>query len=99
MQNKTEPIFENPLRSPGIDSQPGGPVRRPYLSYWPASLHRLAESISGLLTFTNTGSLLQILQNLVTSFVLFLGVGWGGRGLKGVGEVTAEVAPGKNKQT
>jgi hypothetical protein len=33
------------LRSPGIDSQPGGPVRRPYLLYWPARLHRLAESI------------------------------------------------------
>jgi hypothetical protein len=34
------------LRSPGIDSQPGGPVRQPYSSYWPAELHRLAESIS-----------------------------------------------------
>jgi hypothetical protein len=28
-----------PFRSPGIDSQHGGPVRQPYLSYWPASLH------------------------------------------------------------
>ncbi len=28
----TEPIFENLLRSPRIDSQPGGPVRQPYLS-------------------------------------------------------------------
>jgi hypothetical protein len=25
-----------PLRSPGIDSQPCGPVRQPYLTYWPA---------------------------------------------------------------
>jgi hypothetical protein len=29
----------------GIDSQPGGPVRQPYLTYRPARLHRLAESI------------------------------------------------------
>ncbi len=28
-----------PFRSPGIDSQPGAPVRKPYLTYWPASLH------------------------------------------------------------
>ncbi len=36
-----------PFRSPGIDSQHGGPVRQPYLSYWPARLHRLAKSIPG----------------------------------------------------
>jgi hypothetical protein len=36
------PVFENLLRSPGINSQPGGPVRRPYLSYCPASF---SESI------------------------------------------------------
>jgi hypothetical protein len=72
----TEPVFVNLLRSPGIDSQTGGPVRqpyfrndpararicrsfketryrfsawragtKPYLSYWPARLHRLAKSI------------------------------------------------------
>ncbi len=40
-----EPKFVNLLRSPGIDSQPGGPVRQPYLTYRPARLHRLAESI------------------------------------------------------
>jgi hypothetical protein len=45
--------FVNLLRSPGIDSQPGGPVRQPYLTYllpgW--------ESIPGLIKrFTNTGS-------------------------------------------
>jgi hypothetical protein len=39
-----EPVFVNLLRSPEIDSQPGGPVRQPYLSYRPAMLHRLAES-------------------------------------------------------
>jgi hypothetical protein len=40
------------LRSPGIDSKEsnsGLPVRRIELSYRPARLHRLAESISGLL--------------------------------------------------
>ncbi len=38
-----EPGFVNLLRSPGIDSQPGGPVRQPCLTYRPARLHRLAE--------------------------------------------------------
>jgi hypothetical protein len=33
-----------PFRSPGIDSQPGGPVRQPYLTYRTARLHWLAES-------------------------------------------------------
>jgi hypothetical protein len=40
----SEPVFVNLLWSPGIDSQPGGPVRQPYLSYRPAMLQRLAES-------------------------------------------------------
>ncbi len=42
----TEPVFVNLLRSPGIDSQPGGPVRQPYLTYRPAWLQRQAESVS-----------------------------------------------------
>jgi hypothetical protein len=42
----TEPVFVDLLRSPGIDSQPSGPIRQPYLLYWPAKLHGLAESIS-----------------------------------------------------
>jgi hypothetical protein len=42
---RPEPVFKNLLRSPGIDSQPSGPVRQPYLLYQPARLHRLAESI------------------------------------------------------
>jgi hypothetical protein len=41
----SEPIFVDLLRSQGIDSQPGGPVRQPYLSYRAARLQRLAESI------------------------------------------------------
>jgi hypothetical protein len=44
-----EPVFVNLERSPGIDSQPGGPVRQAYLSYRPARLHRQAESIPELL--------------------------------------------------
>jgi hypothetical protein len=31
-----EPVFVNLLRNPGIDSQPGGPVRQPLLTYRPA---------------------------------------------------------------
>jgi len=38
-------MHQRVFRSPGIDSKPGGPVRQPYLAYWPARLHRLAESI------------------------------------------------------
>ncbi len=56
-----EPEFVNLLRSSEIDSQSGGPVRQPYLTYWPARPHRLAESIPwnrcwAPLTFTNSGS-------------------------------------------
>ncbi len=40
-----ESVFVDLLRSPGMDSQPGRPVRQPYLKYQPARLHRLAESI------------------------------------------------------
>ncbi len=40
-----EPVFVNLIRSPGIDFQPGGSIRQPYLTYRPARLHRLAESI------------------------------------------------------
>jgi hypothetical protein len=40
-----EPVFVNLLRRPGIDSQPCEPVRQHNLSYRPARLHRLAESI------------------------------------------------------
>ncbi len=40
------PVFINLLMSPGIDSQPGGLVRQPHLSYRPSmTLHRRAESI------------------------------------------------------
>jgi hypothetical protein len=41
----SEPVFVDLLRSPEIDSQHGGPVRQPYLSYRPAKLYRLAESV------------------------------------------------------
>ncbi len=41
----TEPVFVNLIRSPEIDSRPCGPVQQPYLTYRPAGLHRLAESL------------------------------------------------------
>jgi hypothetical protein len=48
-----EPVFVDLLRSPGIDSQPGGPVRQPYLLYRSAKLQAsgidFSESIPGLL--------------------------------------------------
>jgi hypothetical protein len=42
-----EPEFVNLLRSLGID--PNLLVQQLYLKYWSARLHRLAESIPGLL--------------------------------------------------
>ncbi len=41
----TEPEFVNLLRSPVIDSQPGGSKRQLTLTYRPARLHRLVKSI------------------------------------------------------
>ncbi len=41
----SETVFVYLLRSPEIDSQPDGPVRQPYLSYWPDRPHKLAKSI------------------------------------------------------
>jgi hypothetical protein len=41
----SEPVFVDLLRSPGIDSQPGGTVRQPYLAYRPARLQKQAKSI------------------------------------------------------
>jgi hypothetical protein len=38
---KTEHEFLIPLRSPGIDSQRGGPLRQPYLTHWPPHAARL----------------------------------------------------------
>jgi hypothetical protein len=50
-----EPVFVDLLRSPGSDSQPGGPVRQPYLLYGTGSpcyigrWNRILEIYSGLL--------------------------------------------------
>ncbi len=44
---RTESVFVNLLRAQ--ESTPGRPVRQPCVSYRPASLHRLAESIPGFL--------------------------------------------------
>ncbi len=41
----TEPESVNILRSPGIDSQPIGQVRLPYLMYWPASAGIFKQSM------------------------------------------------------
>ncbi len=49
LYKRSEPEFVNLLRSSGNDSQHGGPVRQPFLTYRPARLHRQAESIPGLL--------------------------------------------------
>ncbi len=56
----SEPEFLNHLRNPGFDSQPGGPIRQPYLTYWPARLHGLEESIPGLLKRLQIWALLRV---------------------------------------
>ncbi len=38
-------VFADLLGRPGIDFQPGGPVRQPYFSYRPVRLHTLTKSI------------------------------------------------------
>ncbi len=63
---RIEPVFVDRLRSPGIDSQPGGPVRKFYLTYRPARIHRLAESIPGLLQ----GLQIRALNNFSRLFIL-----------------------------
>jgi hypothetical protein len=45
---EAEPEFVNLLWSPGIDFQPGGPVRQPYLTSRTARLHSF-ETVPGLL--------------------------------------------------
>ena len=44
LESFPEPVFVNLSRSLGIDSQPGGPVRQPYMSYRSAMLHRQVKS-------------------------------------------------------
>jgi hypothetical protein len=43
--DRSEPVFADLLWGPGIDFQPGGPVRQPYVSYRHVRQHRLAKSI------------------------------------------------------
>ena len=64
-----EPVFVNLLRGPGIDSQPGGPVRQPYLSYRPARLHRLVETTPGLLKRLQIRAL--VISSTLTSVFLW----------------------------
>ncbi len=55
-----------PFKEPGIHSQPGGPVRQPYLLYRLVRLHRLAESIPWLLKRYKYGLRLHCIAELVT---------------------------------
>ncbi len=43
-ENILKPEYVNILKSPGIDSQPDGPERQPYLTYRDPRIHRLVES-------------------------------------------------------
>jgi hypothetical protein len=66
------------LRSPGIDSQHGGPVRQHHLSYRHARLHRLAESVHrnrflGSINVYKYGLRLHRLAELVVPWNRFLG--------------------------
>ncbi len=74
-RNYPEPEFVNILRSPGIDFQPGWPVRQPYLKYRSARLHKVAEGIPGGIDFPGFLRSLQI-----RALRVCLGWGWGGVG-------------------
>ncbi len=56
-----EPVFVDLLRGPGIDSQPGGPVRNPICRTGPPGYIGWRNRFLGIdswapYTFTNTGS-------------------------------------------
>jgi hypothetical protein len=54
-----------PFKEPGIDSQPGGPVRQPYLLYQLARLHRPRKRLLGSLNVYKYGLRLDWLAELV----------------------------------
>ncbi len=57
----SEAVFVNLLRSPGINSQPVGPVRQPYLTNRPTAGWRnqfLGIHSCASLSFTNSGSVI-----------------------------------------
>jgi hypothetical protein len=56
--------YINLERRLGMDSQHAGPVQRPYLSYLPARLNSLPESILLLLKRLHAGSELKFLNSL-----------------------------------
>jgi hypothetical protein len=66
-----EPEFVNLTRSQVTDSQLGGPVRQPHLTYRPARLHRLAESIPGSLNVYKFG-LCSLWKTRKVSRILFV---------------------------
>jgi hypothetical protein len=67
---RAEPVFVNLLRSPAIDSQPGGPVRQPYLTYRNARLQSLAKSIprNRFLGSLNVYKYVLCVRGLITRF-------------------------------
>ncbi len=67
----TEPEFVKLLRSPGIDYPPGGPVRQPYLTYWPARLHRLPKPITGLLKGSDQRENRRVWSNIITRYLVW----------------------------
>ncbi len=67
---RPEPLFVNLLRIPGIDSQPGGPLRQPYLSYRAARLYTTVYRLySGIVSSESIPGLLKRLQ--IQALVLY----------------------------
>jgi hypothetical protein len=61
----TETVFVNLLRSPRIDSKPGGSVRQPYSTYWSARLdYTLTGGIDSLKSIPGLLECLQIRLNV-----------------------------------
>ncbi len=68
----TEPVFVDLLRSPEIDSQPGGPLRQSYLTHRMAWRYRFPgidslESIHDSLNVYKFGLCWLLVKNLMTS--------------------------------
>jgi hypothetical protein len=72
--SRPEPEFVNLLKSPGIDSQPGGPVRQPYLTYRPARLYIgwrnqfLKINSCAPSKFKNTGTVMYVSRDVMRRY-------------------------------
>jgi hypothetical protein len=76
----SEPVFVNLLNEPRNRFSAwwrAGTVRQPYLTYWPARLHRLATSIPGLLIRLQIRALEEVLYIVHMQYLYYAFFGGG----------------------